>query len=56
MQEQESAEAWKKIDEIECDLSSSYMDHEDKWKKALGANLYKQTNLNVDGGQRQRIS
>ena len=32
------------------------MDHEDKWKLALGSELYKSTNLNVDSQMRSKIA
>ena len=36
MMEQEKEANWKKIQEIDYNLNSKYMDYEDKWRKALG--------------------
>ena len=55
MMAEEASAAWKKTDEIEHNLICPYMDHEDKWKKSIGPDLYKQTNLNVDPSMRQQI-
>ena len=42
MMEQEAAAAWKAKDELTYNLLSKFMDHEDKWKKTLGQDLYKE--------------
>lgn len=34
---------------------NNYMDTQDKWKKSIGSDLYKQTNLNVNPSMRQMI-
>jgi hypothetical protein len=41
MMEQEAAAAWKNKDEVSYNLLSKFMDKEDRWKKALGQDLYK---------------
>lgn len=50
MMEQNKEANWKKSSELDYNLNSKYMDFEDKWKKALGQDLYKEkaTNLAVD--------
>ena len=42
MMEQEAAAAWKNKDEIAYNLLSKFMDQEDKWKKTIGQDLYKE--------------
>ena len=58
MMEQEAAAAWKKKEEITYNLLSKFMDQEDKWKKTIGQDLYKEkaNMLAVDPSMRQRIS
>lgn len=52
MMEQEASVVWKKTEELNYNLKSEFMDHEDKWRRALGSDLYKQTNSNVDPSMR----
>lgn len=54
--EQEASAAWKRTDELNYNLKSQYMDHEDKWKATVGPDLYKITNLNVDSQMRSKIA
>ena len=54
--EQEASAAWKRTDQLDHNLLSQYMDHEDKWKATLGHDIYKATNLNVDPQMRSRIA
>ena len=56
--EQEAQAAWKRKEEVHYNLLSKYMDQEDKWKKTLGQDLYKDKGnmLAVDPAMRQRIS
>ena len=56
MMEQEASAVWKKTEELNYNLKSEFMDHEDKWRRALGSDLYKQTNSNVDPSMRQKIN
>jgi len=48
--EQEAVAAWKKVDEMNINLNSKFMDFEDVWKANLGQDLYKEraNNLGVD--------
>lgn len=39
--EQEAKAAFKKPEELEYNLLCPFMDQKDKWKQALGADLYK---------------
>ena len=39
--EQEAAAAWKNKDEVSYNLLSKFMEKEDKWKRTLGNDLYK---------------
>jgi hypothetical protein len=32
------------------------MDHSDKWRQALGSDIYKSNSLNVDSSMRQRVT
>ena len=48
--------AWKRMDELTCNLDSNFMEYEDVWKQALGSNLYKSTSMNVDQSIRQRMN
>jgi len=41
MMDQEAHAAWKRIEELDYNLICPYMDHEDKWKKSIGPDLYK---------------
>lgn len=34
-------QAWIRTDQIEHNLNSSFMDHEDVWRKAFGSSIYK---------------
>jgi len=42
MQEHEAKAQWKKISELNYNLFSQYMDNQDPWKQAIGADLYKE--------------
>ena len=42
MMEQEAAAAWKGKDELTYNLLSKFMDQEDKWKKTIGQDLYRE--------------
>lgn len=53
MMEQEAIMSFKKPEELDYNLKCQYMDQEDKWRKALGNDLYKVTNLNVNATMRQ---
>lgn len=48
--EHEAKAAWKKTDQLNYNLKSTFMDQEDKWKKTIGSELYKEkaSILNVD--------
>ena len=50
--EEEAKAAWKNVDELDYHLLNSYMDSEDKWKRVLGQDLYKQQNLNISPNAR----
>lgn len=54
MREQEAAAAWKNKDEVAYNLLSKFMDQEDKWKRTLGQDLYKEkaNMLAVDASMR----
>jgi hypothetical protein len=41
MAEKEAKAAFKMPDELNYNLLNQYMDQNDKWKKALGTDLYK---------------
>lgn len=56
MMEKEAITSFKKPEELDYNLICPYMDQEDKWKKALGNDLYKVTNLNVNASLRQQIT
>ena len=47
---------WKKMDELTCNLESNFMEYENVWKQALGANLYSSNSMNVDQSVRQRMN
>lgn len=47
MMEAEIQANFKKPEELEYNLLCPYMENEDKWRKYLGQDLYKQNNLNV---------
>lgn len=53
--EQEAKAAFKKQEELDYNLICPYMDHQDKWRQAMGSELYKQTTLNISPGMRQQI-
>lgn len=56
--ENEAEAAWKNTEELKYNLQSKYMEQEDKWKKSLGPELYKEkaSILNVDTQSRQRLT
>lgn len=58
MREQEESAAWKTSEELEYNLMNKYMDSEDKWRKNLGQDLYKDkaSILSVDASSRQKIN
>ena len=57
MAQQQAAAEWKTKEQLAYNLNSEFMDFEDKWKQALGPDLYKDraTSLAVDPSMRQRI-
>ena len=50
MLEAQAAAAYKRIDELDHNLNSRFMDYDDIWRQNLGPNLYKDVpnNLAVD--------
>ena len=57
MKQQQAAEEWKTKDQLNYNLNSDFMDYNDKWKKNLGNDLYKDraNALAVDPQMRQII-
>jgi len=57
MAQQQATAEWKTKEQLAYNLNSEFMDFEDKWKQALGPDLYKDraTSLAVDPSMRQRI-
>lgn len=58
LREQEASAAWKTSEELDYNLMNKFMDSEDKWRKTLGQDLYKDkaNSLSVDPSARQKIN
>lgn len=55
MLDAETSANFKKQEELSYNLFCPYMDQEDKWKKALGQDLYKQNTVAIHPSMRQQI-
>ena len=57
MLQKQAMTEWKTKEQLSYNLNSEFMDYEDKWKQALGQDLYKEraNSLAVDPSMRQRI-